>query len=100
MTELDPVVVYSNGQTGAVAGPSNITIYAKKDVKDTSCYTEKGALKIPMANEEQMFLRPAIMPGNLLPLAILVVGKCLIQQYFCLELLILPQRMRYLKHYR
>ena len=48
MTELDTVVVYSNGQTGAVAGPSNITIYAKKDVKDTSCYTEKGALKIPM----------------------------------------------------
>ena len=26
VTELDPVVVYSNGQTGAVAGPSNITI--------------------------------------------------------------------------
>ena len=50
-------------QTGAVAGPSNITIYAKKDVKDTSCYTEKGALKIPMANEEQMFLRPAIIAG-------------------------------------
>ena len=64
VTELDPVVVYSNGQTGAVAGPSNITIYAKKDVKDTSCYTEKGALKIPMANEEQMFLRPAIIAGQ------------------------------------
>ena len=28
------------------------------------------------------------------------VEKCLIQQSFCLELLILPQRMRYLKHYQ
>jgi len=64
VTELDPVVVYSNGQTGAVAGPSNITIYAKKDVKDTSYYTEKGTLKIPMENEEQMFLRPAIIAGQ------------------------------------
>lgn len=64
VTELDPVIVYSNGQTGAVAGPSNITIYAKKDVKDTSYYTEKGALKIPMENANQMFLRPAIVAGE------------------------------------
>ena len=42
VTELDPVVVYSNGQTGAVAGPSNITIYAKKDVKDTSIFLPRA----------------------------------------------------------
>ena len=64
VTPLDPIVVYSNGQTGPVAGPSNITIYAKKKVTDTSYYSEKGALMIPMSNPNQMFLRPGVLAGR------------------------------------
>lgn len=64
VTLLDPVVVYSNGKTGPVAGPSNITIDAKKKVTDTSSYSEKGALMIPMSNPNQMFLRPGILADN------------------------------------
>lgn len=64
VTELEPVIIYSSGETGAVAGPSNITIYAEKNVKDTSCYTEKGALKIPMANPNEEFLRPTVIAGQ------------------------------------
>ena len=44
VTELDPVVVYSNGQTGAVAGPSNITIYAKKRCKKILLVIQKKEL--------------------------------------------------------
>lgn len=64
ITELEPNIVTSNGQTGPVAGPSNITIYAKRDVKDTSYYTEKGALKIPMSNPNQKFFRPTVIAGQ------------------------------------
>lgn len=64
VTELEPVIVYSSGETGNVAGPSNITIYAKKDVEDTSYYTEKGALKIPMADPNEKFLRPTVIAGQ------------------------------------
>lgn len=49
VTLLDPVEIESNGQTEPVLGPSNITITAVKDVKDTSTYSEKGSLKIPMS---------------------------------------------------
>lgn len=63
VTPLSPIEIESNGQTEAVLGPSNITIYAKKDVKDTSSYSEKGALKIPMANPNQLFFRPAVVSG-------------------------------------
>lgn len=62
--EQEPVEVYSSGKTGDVAGPSNITIYASKDVEDTSCYTEKGALKVPLDNPDQMFLRPTVIAGE------------------------------------
>lgn len=63
VTELDPVIVYSSGQTEQVAGPSNITMYAKKDVEDTSYYAEKGSLKIP-TNDKQMFFRPTVIAGK------------------------------------
>lgn len=64
VTQLDPVVIYSSGRTGSVAGPSNITIYAKKQVADTSCYYEKGALLIPKTNPDQMFFRPGVLAGQ------------------------------------
>lgn len=74
--------------------------FMQKRCKDTSCYTEKGALKIPMANEEQMFLRPAIIAGQFIAPGNFSSGEMPDSTIFCLELLILPQRMRYLKHYR
>lgn len=61
VTQLAPVIVNSSGQTSPVAGPSNITIYAEKKVTDTSRYTEKGALMIPMSIPNQMFLRPTVI---------------------------------------
>ena len=64
VTLLDPVEIESNGQTEPVLGPSNITITAVKDVKDTSTYSEKGSLKIPMSKPNQLFFRPAIIAGQ------------------------------------
>lgn len=65
--ELEPIKVESNGKTADVAGPSNITIFAKEEVNDTSCYTEKGALKIPQDNPHREFLRPTVIAGRFVP---------------------------------
>lgn len=64
VTPLEPIEIESSGQTAPVLGPSNITIYAKKDVKDTSTYSEKGSLKIPMSKPNELFFRPAIIAGQ------------------------------------
>lgn len=64
VTPMEPIEIESSGQTAPVLGPSNITIYAKKNVKDTSTYSEKGSLKIPMSNPNQLFFRPAVIAGE------------------------------------
>lgn len=64
VTQLEPVEIESNGQTAPVLGPSEITITATKDVKDTSAYSEKGSLIIPMTNPNQLFFRPAVVAGQ------------------------------------
>lgn len=61
---LPHLEIESSGQTPPVLGPSNITIDAKKDVYDTSTYSEKGSLKIPMLKPDQLFFRPAIIAGQ------------------------------------
>lgn len=53
-----------------------------------------------MENEEQMFLRPAIIAGQFIAPGNFSSGEMPDSTIFCLELLILPQRMRYLKHYQ
>ncbi len=64
VTPMDPIEIESSGQTAPILGPSKITIYAKKNVKDTSTYSEKGSLKIPISNPNQLFFRPAIIAGQ------------------------------------
>lgn len=64
VTPLDPVIIESSGQTAPILGPSNITIQANKDVKDTSTYSEKGSLIIPMSKPNQLFFRPAVIAGE------------------------------------